>query len=136
MTDGARETIEAAIRAAFHAFNAGHMAAFRASWANDVRGIVNEAPPHVRSGPGAVDRWLADSARGDDGTSAPPHIALRRVLKILVGDERAFAVLAVTVTAGPADNRIEDEGVQISVLVLIDGRWRVEALAYGGGLTA
>ncbi len=126
----------ACIRQAFAAFNRGDVEAFRQTWSDSVVAIINEAPPHVWTGDDVVMRWLGDSRRA--AAAADPErdrqIALKQCLKLTLDGDQAFVVLIVTMSAVRGDQRIEEDGVQISCLTRRTGSWKVAALAYGGGL--
>ena len=125
------------VRSAFDAFNRGDMTAFAEHWSPSVVAIINEAPPYAWTGDAALARWLADSGArvaAEDPPSRDRRIALKQCLKAEVEGDRAFLVLVVTVSATRGRQRVEEDGAQISRLRRMDGRWLIEALAYGGGL--
>lgn len=128
------EAVLDSMRAAFAAFNSGDMAAFQATWADDVVAIINEAPPHAWAGDDVVARWLGDSAGDPHGGGTDRRIELKRCLKARIAEDRAFLVLIVTVSVLLDGQRVEEDGIQISTLTRGAKGWQVAALAYGSGL--
>ncbi len=124
--------ILAAIETAFEAFNRGDMAAFRATWADDVAAVINQAAPHVWTGANAVEQWLADSAAGVKDKDMRVTIAMDRCGKLAISGDVAFVVLEVTMRISIGDAQVVEHGIQISNLIRTRDGWRVRALAYGG----
>lgn len=122
------------LRVAFEAFNDGDIARFHTTWAKDVVAIINEPAPHVWVGHDPVTDWLTDGSRESADDVTHRRIELARCLKSRIDGESAFVVLVVTVSGTVGNKRVEEDGIQISNLILEDGVWKVRALAYGGGL--
>ena len=128
------EAVLESIRVAFNAFNSGDMAAFQATWGEDVVASIYEAPPLVWAGKDVVARWLDDSAGDPNGEGSDRRIELKRCLKARIEDDRAFLVLVVTVSVLLDGQCVEEDGIQISTLTRGAKGWKVAALAYGSGL--
>lgn len=83
---------------AFAAANAGDLSAFRETWTDPIAAIINEAAPHLWTGEGALERWLADNASSSPEGTTTIRIALKRFVKLQLSGDNALLFLIVTVT--------------------------------------
>ena len=127
-----RDDILSLVDRAFDTFNTGDFEGFLSTWAADVDAIINEAPPHVWTGPDCVQAWLADSAKRPGAAElTEPRIVGHAPDRLEIAGDRAFLVLPVTMSFTSAGGRVERYGTQISVLRRGSEGWRVKSLAYG-----
>ncbi len=95
--------------------------------------IVENFPPFVFAGPGAVERWAAAFRLHVHGVHGLRH-AFEEPFEAVVSGERAYLSLPTTWTGVEQGRAFTERGGWAFALVRVDGAWRV--CGYGWAPTA
>ena len=114
-------------------FNKGDIAGAKADNA-DVVSIVDDFSPHLWTGPGAYDTWLAglitdDKARGETGEK----VILGATVRFKVGGDTAYVVTRATDTYKQHGKKMAAPGEWTFALHNVGGAWKITAWTWSGG---
>jgi hypothetical protein len=91
--------VMAPIRLFIDSFNKGDMKAGAAAFAPAGIVAIDDVPPHVWSGPNALDAWSKALAEADQAAgNTDGAVALGKPVRIIVGADRAYVVASVVYT--------------------------------------
>lgn len=94
---------------------------------------IDAFPPHVWTGPGALDRWLADLWTYCDGLGVTLcQTTLRDPSRVTLNGDLAYIVAPAMMASARGSDLIAQSGFASAALHREAGAWRVAGLCWAG----
>lgn len=124
--------VDAAIHGFSDAFNKGDVAAARA-FNVTAPTIVDEAPPHLWSGPGAFDRWVADLGKAEaaQGVSGG-QVSLGEPTREVISGDRAYVVVPATYSFKQKGAAMREVAQITFVMARQGSAWKIASWTWTG----